>query len=106
MIVELSLADLPVLFGAEVIPSGVRRACDALSSPGETLLSVISLVCSCLSFTTTKREGKPTMKIGRDERSLDLIERIAREATDGCRVEPDGICEHGQPSWLLHLGSI
>ena len=27
-------------------------------------------------------------------------------ATDGCRVEPDGTCEHGYPSWLLHLGMI
>jgi hypothetical protein len=28
------------------------------------------------------------------------------EAIDGCWVEPDGICEHGQPSWLLRLGLI
>jgi hypothetical protein len=28
------------------------------------------------------------------------------EATDGCRVEPDGTCEHGKPSWLLTLGLI
>jgi len=28
------------------------------------------------------------------------------EATDGCRVEPDGICPHGHPSWLLVLGYI
>ena len=28
------------------------------------------------------------------------------EATDGCWVEPDDICEHGHPSWLLHLGMI
>ena len=26
------------------------------------------------------------------------------EATDGCIVEPDGICPHGHPSWLLRLG--
>lgn len=26
------------------------------------------------------------------------------EATDGCMVEPDGICEHGHPSWLLRFG--
>lgn len=26
------------------------------------------------------------------------------EATDGCLVEPDGICPHGHPSWLLRLG--
>jgi len=28
------------------------------------------------------------------------------EATDGCWVEPDGICEHGAKSWLLVLGYI
>ena len=28
------------------------------------------------------------------------------EATDGCMVEPDGICPHGCNSWLLELGLI
>jgi hypothetical protein len=28
------------------------------------------------------------------------------EATDGCIVEPDGVCPHGHPSWLLKLGLI
>jgi hypothetical protein len=28
------------------------------------------------------------------------------EATECCLVEPDGYCEHGQPSWLLALGLI
>lgn len=28
------------------------------------------------------------------------------DATDGCQVEPDGVCEHGSPSWLLYLGLI
>ena len=42
--------------------------------------------------------------------SLKTMERwisdgIAR-ATDGCRVEPDGECPHGAPSWLLRLGYI
>ena len=27
-------------------------------------------------------------------------------STDGCWVEPDGICEHGYPSWLLQLHLI
>jgi hypothetical protein len=25
---------------------------------------------------------------------------------NGCWIEPDGTCEHGQPSWLLALGMI
>lgn len=28
------------------------------------------------------------------------------EATDGCLIEPDGVCHHGYPSWLLQLGMI
>lgn len=28
------------------------------------------------------------------------------KATDGCKVEPDGYCSHGKPSWLLVLGLI
>ena len=28
------------------------------------------------------------------------------EATDGCVVEPDGVCEHDHPSWMLELGLI
>jgi hypothetical protein len=28
------------------------------------------------------------------------------EATDGCLVEPDGVCPHGCKSWLLELGII
>ena len=28
------------------------------------------------------------------------------EATDGCWVEPDGVCEHGHPSWFLRMGVI
>lgn len=27
-------------------------------------------------------------------------------STDGCQVEPDGICEHHYPSWLIYLGLI
>lgn len=39
-----------------------------------------------------------------------VLERWAEngvaKALDGCRVEPDGHCPHGQPSWLLYLGVI
>jgi len=28
------------------------------------------------------------------------------EATDGCWVEPDGVCEHDARSWLLVMGLI
>lgn len=46
----------------------------------------------------------------RKEPSLKTLEKwmadgVAR-ATDGCRVEPDGQCQHGKPSWFLVLGMI
>ena len=28
------------------------------------------------------------------------------KAVDGCRVEPDGTCQHGKPSWILAMGLI
>ncbi len=28
------------------------------------------------------------------------------KSIDGCKVEPDGTCQHGAPSWLLVLGYI
>lgn len=27
-------------------------------------------------------------------------------ATDGCVVEPDGMCFHGYPSWMIYMGWI
>jgi hypothetical protein len=43
--------------------------------------------------------------------SLEELQRQVEEeggcaATDGCFVEPDGYCEHQQPSWLLALGLL
>ena len=34
-----------------------------------------------------------------------LMDGVAK-ATDGCRVEPDGTCQHGAQSWLIVLGFI
>ena len=45
-----------------------------------------------------------------DEPTFDELEDMVFDsvaaATDGCPIEPDGICEHGYPSWLLYLGYI
>jgi hypothetical protein len=40
-----------------------------------------------------------------DELDFYVFDGVAT-ATDGCDIEPDGICEHGHPSWLLQLGLI
>ena len=49
--------------------------------------------------------------VGNPEPPLDLLQEWESndggcEATDGCWVEPDGVCPHGYPSWLLQLGYI
>jgi hypothetical protein len=68
--------------------------------------------------TRTRTDGPPTAnhhpgeEVNRMRRpSLEELQRQVEEdggceATDGCFVEPDGTCEHGQPSWLLALGLI
>ena len=40
------------------------------------------------------------------EQLIDWESEGGCEATDGCSVEPDGICEHGCKSWLLVMGMI
>jgi len=41
------------------------------------------------------------------EPSIEQLEEWAEEggceATDGCWVEMDGHCEHGNPSWFIEL---
>lgn len=53
------------------------------------------------------RYPTPTVK----EPSVDelysmMVGTIDSETTDGCIVEPDGVCEHGHPSWLVALRYI
>lgn len=49
---------------------------------------------------------KPTMEEPSIEELMDWECDGYCESTDGCMVEPDGVCEHGYPSWLLYLGYI
>lgn len=51
----------------------------------------------------TKKKTKKAPSIKTMAKWID--EGIAR-ATDGCKVEPDGVCPHGCKSWLLVLGLI
>lgn len=41
-----------------------------------------------------------------DEVIAMLIDSAPCTATDGCEVDPDGLCPHGHPSWLLVYGLI
>lgn len=55
-------------------------------------------------------EYNPKPRVSQCAPSLKTLERWVYDgvakATDGCRVEPDGTCPHGKPSWLLALGYI
>ena len=51
--------------------------------------------------TMTKQTKQPSMK------SLEkMVFNGIAKATDGCKVEPDGVCPHGCQSWLLVVGLI
>jgi hypothetical protein len=52
------------------------------------------------------KEVNPMRRPSLEELQRQIEEDGGCEATDGCFVEPDGTCEHGQPSWLLALGLI
>ena len=51
--------------------------------------------------------------MAKNEKEIPSVEQLIEweseggcEATDGCWVETDGICEHGCKSWLIVLGMI
>lgn len=49
---------------------------------------------------------EPTVDEPSDEQLQEWMIDSIVQATDGCSVEPDGICRHGYPSWLVYLGYI
>ena len=48
----------------------------------------------------------PTVDEPTEEELIEYVFDSVCEATDGCTAEPDGICPHGHPSWLLRLGMV
>jgi hypothetical protein len=60
------------------------------------------------NLATMREEAWPEPTSTRPD-TEDLAVMVAEgecETTDGCIVEPDGVCEHGHPSWLLYYGLI
>jgi len=56
--------------------------------------------------STQKGYPEPTEPEPDIEQINTWIYAFVVDATDGCRVEPDGVCPHGYPSWLVYLGYI
>lgn len=54
----------------------------------------------------SKKWPRPTASEPTVEEFTDYVMNGGDTATDGCAVEPDGVCEHGYPSWMLYLGFI
>ena len=52
-------------------------------------------------MTNTKKKKSPSLKT-----LMRWEEQGFSKASDGCKVDPDGRCPHGQESWLLILGMI
>lgn len=50
------------------------------------------------------RGPAPTVEVPSEEELEGMVWEGVAAATDGCAVEPDGICPHGHVSWLLKLG--
>lgn len=48
----------------------------------------------------------PTTDVPEEDQLTEWVLDGICEATDGCTVEPDGVCHHGYPSWLLELDLI
>ena len=59
--------------------------------------------------TCGKKRGEHHVAIEQEPSSEQLMEWESDggcQATDGCWVEPDGVCEHGHESWMLMLGVV
>ncbi len=52
-----------------------------------------------------KKPSKPSKPPSIKTMTKWMMSGVAK-ATDGCKVEPDGTCEHGKPSWLLKFGLV
>ena len=66
--------------------------------------------CEIGAYTREPRADGLRHEATGDRPSIEQLEEWlsegGAEATDGCWVEPDGVCQHGHQSWLLRLGMI
>ena len=60
-------------------------------------------------ITRQAEKGVKAQRIKGQVPTMATLERYASDtcrATDGCKVEGDGVCPHGHPSWLKVLGMM
>jgi hypothetical protein len=73
-------------------------------------VSAEDATAACEKILERKREQGCEIIEGAVEPTLDTLMKWSFDgvcdAIDGCRVEPDGTCPHGYPSWLLARGLI
>ena len=66
--------------------------------------------CEAGDHTRERSEDGLRHTITAERPSLEQLEEWlsegGAEATDGCWVEPDGVCPHGHQSWLRLMGLI
>jgi hypothetical protein len=62
--------------------------------------------CESCGRTKGERHTATVPRPSEDELEDWVFDRANTQATDGCDVEPDGICEHGHQSWMLNMGLI
>lgn len=66
--------------------------------------------CALGDHTRTKRPDGIKHVATEERPTLEELETMTFDgevtATDGCTVEPDGICPHGHASWLRALGFV
>lgn len=74
-----------------------REIVDKMMNPGS---------CSCSWGNGTRRWPEPTEAEPSSEEIGSWFFDDVVPATDGCEVEPDGVCPHGHPSWMVKLGII
>lgn len=80
----------PECFTANLVKKNVEECYSFCSACGATLYPI-----------ETPQNEKPTL-----EELMEWESEGICEATDGCVVEPDGVCPHGHQSWLLELRLI
>ena len=102
------LLTLPeALVGARAVAAALADADGLTFDHGRASRLLLSYLDTIERATTRTAWPAPTGSMPTLAGLAAWLEEGACYATDGiCWIEPDGVCEHGHPSWLLYLGMI